>query len=405
MKFVDSVTIHAIAGHGGQGMVAYRREKFVPRGGPSGGNGGHGGSVTFVADRNVGTLIDLRYRSEIRAQDGRRGEPKMKNGANAEDALVRVPVGTVVRDASTREIIGDLVSDGDVCVAAQGGRGGKGNAFFKTSVNQTPSYAQPGESGAELTVTLELKLLADIGIIGFPSVGKSTLISVISNARPKIADYHFTTLTPNLGVVRWRDEDSFVVADIPGLIEGAHEGRGLGYQFLRHVERCRALCHVIEVTPGGEDFDDGRDPIEDFEALQRELALFSEALAARPQLVALGKMDLPFVQEREPELRAHFEALGFRFVSFSSVTRQGLQPLLDAMGQLWRETPAPEVGHFTAVEADASRIRPSREVGDNIEAPEEKEFETEVLHGRPFYEHLLEDGVQVVYVGDGEGEG
>lgn len=404
MKFVDSVTIHAIAGHGGQGMVAYRREKFVPRGGPSGGNGGHGGSVIFTADRNVGTLIDLRYRTEIRAKDGRPGEPKMRNGANADDAIVRVPVGTVVRDATSREVIGDLSEDGAECVAAAGGRGGKGNAFFKTSVNQTPSYSQPGESGAERTVTLELKLLADIGIIGFPSVGKSTLISVISNARPKIADYHFTTLTPNLGVVRWRDDDSFVVADIPGLIEGAHEGRGLGYQFLRHVERCRALCHVVEVTPGGDEFDDGRDPIADFEALQRELALFSESLAERPQLVALGKMDLPFVQAREAELRAHFEGLGFRFVAFSSVTRQGLQPLLDAMGQLWRDTPAPEVSHFTAVEADLDRVRPTREVGENVDGDEEKEFETEVLHGRPFYEHLIEDGVAVVYVGDDEPE-
>lgn len=378
MRFVDCVTVHTVAGHGGPGAVAYRREKFVPKGGPSGGNGGRGGSVIIEADQNVGTLIDFRFRQRVAAEDGKPGMGKLSDGRFGKDEIVRVPVGTLVRDAITGELLADLSQPGQRVVAAAGGRGGLGNNNFKTSVNQAPSYAQPGEQGEERTVVLELKLLADVGIIGFPSVGKSTLISVISNARPKIAAYHFTTLTPNLGIVKWHDYKSFVVADIPGLVQGAHEGRGLGYQFLRHIERCRALLHLIEVTPPLEGTDDGRDPIGDFEAINHELAAFSESLAERPQVVALGKMDLPFVAAREPELRAHFEGLGYEFIAFSAVTRAGLQGLIDAMGRLATEVPPPDLAHFTVPDADERVLEQFGGVGDDgvvveyiFEEPEE----------------------------------
>jgi GTP-binding protein len=298
-------------------------------------------------------LIDFRYKRRIVAPDGKGGGDSRADGKAGVDTTLRVPVGTLVRDAISNELLADLKEPGARLVAAAGGRGGLGNANFKTSVTQAPTHAQPGEDGEERPIVLELKLLADIGIIGFPSVGKSTLISVISNARPKIADYPFTTLVPNLGIVKWHEYKSFVVADIPGLIEGAHEGKGLGYQFLRHVERCRALLHLIEVTPPFEGMDDGRDPIADFEAIQRELELFSQPLAERPQIVALSKIDLPFAAEREEELRAHFEGLGHTFLSFSAVTRSGLEDLINAIGTMATETPAPNASLFTIPEVES----------------------------------------------------
>lgn len=395
MRFVDAVTLTCFAGHGGKGAVAFRREKYVDKGGPSGGNGGRGGDVHVVADRNVGTLLDLRYRHDVRAEDGQPGQPRLMDGRDGQDTVIRVPVGTLVRDARSQEILADLDHDGATLLAARGGRGGLGNASFKSSVRQVPRFAQPGEPGTHVAVTLELKLLADIGIIGFPSVGKSTLISVISNARPRIADYPFTTLTPNLGVVRWRDERSFVVADIPGLIEGAHRGEGLGFQFLRHIERCRALLHVIEVTPQLEDVPDGRDPIRDFEVLQEELERFSPSLASRPVIVALGKMDLPFVREREPALRHHFEALGHPFLAFSAATRDGLQPLLDALGQLVQSTPPPDVAHFTALEPDPERILEPEAEPTGTQA-DDGDFEEDSLEDGDFDG---EDG-HVIYVRD-----
>ena len=352
MRFVDCVTIRTSAGNGGKGAVAFRRETYVPKGGPAGGDGGDGGSVILIADPNIGSLLDFRFKRHMSAQHGESGRTKNQNGADGEDLLLRLPVGTVVRDAETEELLTDLAVPGDRFVVAKGGRGGKGNSFFKNSVNQAPHFAQPGEPGVSRLIQLEIKLLADIGIIGFPSVGKSTLISVISNARPKIADYHFTTLVPNLGLVRWHDEASFVVADIPGIIEGAADGRGLGIQFLRHVERCRALCHVIEVLDPALGDESGRDPITDFDVLMQEIAKFSLSLAERPQIVALGKMDLPHVAAREPELRAHFEALGHRFFAFSSATRAGLRGIVDAMGDLWQSTPAPDRAHFTMPEIE-----------------------------------------------------
>lgn len=350
MRFVDCVTLRVTAGHGGPGKVAFHREKFVTRGGPSGGNGGRGGSVVLMADENLGTLLDLRFRKLIQAPAGQSGGAKRCDGASGEDHVLRVPVGTIVRDGRTRQILADLTQHGNQATVARGGRGGQGNALFKTAVNQAPRYAQPGEEGEDRWITLELKLLADIGIIGFPSVGKSTLISVISNARPKIAAYPFTTLVPNLGIVQRKDFKSFVVADIPGLIEGAHEGRGLGYKFLRHIERCRALVHLIEVAPGQELFDMVREPIADYDAIQHELAQFSESLAARPQIVALAKMDLPETAEREEELRAYFEARDIPFYAFSAATRQGLDALLDAMVHLVDTAPMPDAAHFTAAE-------------------------------------------------------
>lgn len=367
MRFLDCITLETVAGHGGAGAALFRREKFVPRGGPSGGNGGRGGSVVIEADANVGTLIDFRYKKRIVAQDGKGGADSRADGKSGADTVLRVPVGTLVRDAITNELLADLDEAGARVVAAAGGRGGLGNANFKTSVNQAPTYAQPGEEGEERAVLLELKLLADVGIIGFPSVGKSTLISVISNARPKIADYPFTTLVPNLGIVKWHDYKSFVVADIPGLIEGAHEGRGLGYQFLRHVERCKALLHVIEVTLPFDGVDDGRDPIADFEAIQRELELFSPALAERPQIVALSKTDLPFAAERADGLRAHFERLGHQFLTFSAVTRSGLDELINALGKLATETEVPDVAHFTVPEADPRVVERFDATGIEVE--------------------------------------
>lgn len=351
MSFVDKVTIHIRAGHGGPGAIAFRREKFVAYGGPWGGDGGKGGDVVIQADPNVGTLMDLRYRKEISANNGDPGGPAKRTGKSGQSVVIRVPVGTLIRHAHTLELLGDLTEEGEEIVIARGGQGGQGNARFRTSTHQTPRFAQDGMPGDEVPVILELKLLADVGIVGYPSVGKSTLISVISNARPKIADYHFTTLTPNLGIVKWHDYQSYVVADIPGLIEGAHEGHGLGHQFLRHVERCRVLLHVLEVTPQLEGVEDGRSPIADFEKLQRELRLFSEDLAERPQIVALSKMDLPEAREAEPALREHFEGLGYTFLSFSSATREGIDALIDALGERVAKTDAPDAARFTTPEA------------------------------------------------------
>lgn len=355
MRFVDCVSLKLVAGHGGAGCVAYRKEKFVSKGGPYGGNGGKGGDIVIVASTNVGTLLDLRYRKLIKATDGKRGDTKRQHGAQGTPFTLRVPVGTLVRDAYSREIIADLSEDGDSFVAAHGGRGGLGNAAFKNSVRQTPNFAQPGEPGEERGIVLELKLLADIGVIGYPSVGKSTLISVISNARPKIAAYHFTTLAPNLGIVRTSDYRSFVVADIPGLVDGASEGRGLGARFLRHIERCRALVHLVEVQPDGSD-DEAREPIRDFHAIMAELRAFSPSLAERPQIIVLPKMDLPWTAAAEPALRAHFEEMGHQFIAISSASRQGIDELVNAMRTLVDNTPAPDAAHFTAPDDDEARL-------------------------------------------------
>ncbi len=331
MKFVDEVRIHVKAGDGGDGAVAWRREKFIPRGGPAGGDGADGGNVVLVVDPQLATLLDYRYVHEHKAKSGEHGRGSDQNGHAGAHLELRVPPGTLVRDAATSELVADLAAPGDRVVVAKGGHGGLGNMNFATSVNQAPRYAEPGTPGEERDLVLELKLLADVGIVGFPNAGKSTLISRISRARPKIADYPFTTLVPNLGVVSWRGEKSFVVADIPGLVEGAHEGAGLGHQFLRHVERCRVLVHLVDGAAQGE----GRAPKADLEAIDRELALHSPELAAKPQIVAVSKIDVPDAKEAAAALRralARRKKKPLAVIPISAVTGEGLDALLDAVG-------------------------------------------------------------------------
>jgi GTP-binding protein len=324
VKFVDEVSIYIRSGKGGDGSVSFLREKFRPKGGPDGGNGGKGGDVVFIADENLNTLLDFRYQQHYTAENGQPGQGNQRYGKSGEDLRIRVPVGTVVSDADTGEQIADLDQNENELIAAPGGQGGRGNMHFKSSTNQAPRYAEPGEPAVERRVRLTLKLLADVGLVGFPNAGKSTLISRISAAKPKIADYPFTTLTPNLGMVRVDAERSFVVADIPGLIEGAAEGHGLGHRFLKHVERVAVLAFLVTASPG----EDGRDPISDYRTLVSELGRYSEEMLAKPRVLVLTKMDLPDVQEREAEVRALAEAEGIPFLAISAVANRGLDPLV-----------------------------------------------------------------------------
>jgi len=324
-RFVDRVKIHVKAGDGGHGCVSFRREKYVPRGGPDGGDGGDGGDVILVADPQLHTLYDFYHQVHFRAENGRPGMGKKMKGRDGEDLLLRVPVGTVVRDAETGEILGDLVEPGQRLVVARGGRGGKGNARFATPTNQAPRYAERGRPGEERWLILELKLIADVGLVGLPNAGKSTLLSRISAARPKIADYPFTTLTPNLGVVSLSDERTFVVADLPGLIEGAHRGVGLGLEFLRHVERTRALCQVIDAT--------SEDPLRDFEVVEKEMALYHPELPQKPRAVALNKIDLLADRTVLEPVRRALEERGHTVHFISAVTGEGVRELLET---LWR---------------------------------------------------------------------
>lgn len=325
--FVDEAQIEVHAGRGGDGMSSFRREKYVARGGPNGGDGGKGGDIVVLATHNASTLSDFRHQRLIKARPGQMGGSSNKTGADGEDALIPVPIGTLIYDAHTKELIADLTQDGQRVVVAKGGRGGLGNTRFKSATNQAPRKATPGRPGEERTLVLELKLIADIGLIGYPSVGKSTIIAAISSARPKIADYPFTTLVPNLGVVNWKNMEPFVVADIPGLIEGAHEGHGLGHQFLRHIERTNLLVHVIEITPELEGVeDDGRDPIRDFHVICDELERFNPELRERPQLVVLNKLDLPYTRDAVDELRAFFEdELQLPFLAISATTGENIE--------------------------------------------------------------------------------
>lgn len=302
MKFIDRVKIYVQAGTGGNGTVAFRREAHVPKGGPSGGDGGRGGSVIFVATNSLSTLLDLRYYREYKAQNGEKGHAKKMHGADADDLVIRVPVGTCVYDDDTGNIIADLTKDGQRAVVAKGGRGGRGNARFASSRNPAPKICENGEPGEKFNLRVELKLLADVGLVGFPSVGKSTLLSVVSKARPQIADYHFTTIVPNLGVVQVKDGRSFVMADLPGLIEGASQGKGLGHQFLRHIERCRVIVHIIDMS-GSE----GRDPYEDYVTINKELGEYEYRLLERPQIIVANKMD---GDEAEENLKKFKEKLG-----------------------------------------------------------------------------------------------
>lgn len=339
--FLDQVTIDVKAGKGGDGMVAFRREKYVPDGGPAGGDGGHGGAVILVVDEGLRTLMDFRFNRHFKATPGENGMSKGMHGRGAEDTYVKVPPGTTVRDAETGALLGDLVAEGQTLVVAQGGRGGRGNTRFASPRNPAPELAENGEPGQERKIELELKVLADVGLVGFPSVGKSTLLSVISSARPKIGAYHFTTLVPNLGMVTTSDSRSFAVADLPGLIEGASQGVGLGTQFLRHIERTRVILHVIDMS-GME----GRDPYEDYLAINKELESHNLRLLERPQIIVANKMDMP---ESEANLKAFKEKLqeqktdefadDMPIFPISAVSKKGLQALLNATADLLETTP------------------------------------------------------------------
>ncbi|HLT57153.1 MAG TPA: GTPase ObgE [Limnochordales bacterium] len=334
--FLDTARIFVKGGDGGNGAVSFRREKYVPAGGPDGGNGGRGGDVVLLVDPGLWTLMDFKYRTHYRAENGQHGRGANMHGRRGADLVVKVPPGTAVRDEATGEYLADLTEPGQQAVIARGGRGGRGNAQFKTPVRQAPRFAEKGEPGEERWVILELRVMADVGLVGMPNAGKSTLLSRISAARPKIAPYPFTTLTPNLGVVSLGEGQSFVVADIPGLVEGAHQGVGLGHDFLRHVERTRVLIHVVDVS-GLE----GRDPLADFRAINEELRLYRPELLERPQLVAANKMDLAEARENWPSFREAVEALGFRVFPVSAATGEGLDPLLHAAWELLQQVPRP----------------------------------------------------------------
>ncbi len=329
-QFIDRAKIFVQGGHGGNGCVAFRREKFVPKGGPSGGDGGKGGDVVLVADRNVHTLLDFKYKRHYKAERGRHGEGNKRSGKSGKDLEIKVPVGTVVKDAETGEVLGDLIEHGQRLVVAKGGRGGRGNAAFATPTRRAPDFAEPGEPGQERWIELELKLLADVGLVGFPNAGKSTFLSRVSKAKPEIADYPFTTLRPILGVTKVGDY-SFVVADIPGLIEGAHQGKGLGHEFLRHVERTKLLLHLIDLT------NPQMEPEEAFEKINRELALYSEKLAQKPQIVVGTKVDALTDRSKVERLKRYFQEKGYPFFAVSAVTGEGMEELLNFVAQKLRE--------------------------------------------------------------------
>ncbi len=335
--FVDKVTINIIAGDGGDGAVTFHREKYVPAGGPDGGDGGCGGNIVFVVDEHMSTLMDFRYKRKFTAGNGMGGQGKRCTGKDGADVVIKVPRGTVLRDAETGAVMHDMFT-GESYVAARGGRGGKGNKHFATPTRQTPNFAKPGKAGERRTILLELRLLADAGLLGFPNVGKSTFLSVVSNAHPKIANYHFTTLFPNLGVVYIDEGVSFVLADVPGIIEGASEGAGLGHEFLRHIERCRVLVHIVDVS-GIE----GRDPVEDFTAINEELEKYKPELAGRPQLVVANKCEL-LGEDREniQRLKDYVEALGYSFFECSAAMSKGTREVVQAVAAELVKLPAPE---------------------------------------------------------------
>jgi len=324
MKFVDEVKIYVKAGHGGAGCVSFRREKFVPKGGPDGGNGGKGGDVFFTTSESHRTLLDLRYQQHFLVKNGGHGSGNNRSGKNSDDLEIIVPVGTVIKDAETQELLADLSAVGQTFIVAHGGIGGKGNAHFATSTHQTPRFAQEGMPGEERWLKLELKLLADVGIVGFPNAGKSTFISRVSAARPKIADYPFTTLTPHLGVVKYLDSKSFVLADIPGLITGAHEGHGMGIKFLKHVERTSLLLHIIDIS-----IQPDTNAWSNYETINKELGFFNPELLEKPQIVAINKIDLPDVREQAKKEVALFKKKRIMLHPFSAITGEGITEILN----------------------------------------------------------------------------
>lgn len=333
MMFIDQVEVFVKAGDGGNGLVAFRREKYEPMGGPAGGDGGHGGDVIFEVDEGLNTLMDFRYQKHFKAPRGENGMSKGMHGKNATPLVVPVPPGTTIRNAETDDLIADLTKHKQQAIIAQGGRGGRGNIRFANARNRAPELAENGAPGEELNVKIELKVLADVGLVGFPSVGKSTLLSVVSGAKPKVADYHFTTLNPNLGMVRTEDERSFVMADLPGLIEGAHSGVGLGHQFLKHIERTRVIVHIIDMS-GLE----GRDPYEDFVTINKELEQYDEKLLERPQIIVANKMDMP---DSEANLKTFKEKIDDEYQIFplSTITKKGVRELLYAIADMLEQIP------------------------------------------------------------------
>ncbi|PWK06277.1 GTPase ObgE [Tumebacillus permanentifrigoris] len=349
--FVDTARVYVKGGDGGNGIVSFRREKYIPEGGPGGGDGGKGGDIILVVDEGLRTLLDFKYKRHFKAERGEYGKTSNKHGAKADDMTIKVPPGTVITDADTLEFLGDLTQHGDKLVVARGGRGGRGNSRFATMNNKAPEIAEKGEPGQERNIQLELKVLADVGLVGFPSVGKSTLLASVSAARPKIAAYHFTTITPNLGVVGVPDGRSFVMADLPGLIEGASEGQGLGHQFLRHIERTRVIVHVLDMA-GTE----GRDPYEDFIKINEEVRLYNYRLEERPMIVVANKMDLP---EAEENLQKFIEQTEGKYPVYpvSGVTHQGLDKLLFAIADTLDTAP-----DFTTIDLEEVEDKDERKV-------------------------------------------
>lgn len=352
--FTDTSKIFIQAGSGGNGAVTFHREKYVAAGGPDGGDGGNGGNVVALADKDISTLMDFRYKKKYAAQNGENGKDSRRSGRNGEDLIIKFPPGTIIKDTETNKVICDLKHDGDRFIIARGGSGGWGNAHFATATRQTPKFAKSGLPGDEREVTLELKLIADVGLLGFPNVGKSTFLSIISDARPKIANYHFTTLVPNLGVVDMGD-GSFVVADIPGIIEGAHLGVGLGHEFLRHVERTRLLLHFVDVS-GIE----GRDPIEDFKTINSELEKYSEKLAEKPQIVVANKCDLPSFNENFENFKEKMEADGYKVFKLSAATKNGVKELLNYVYETLSTLPEEEDEDYEMFDFD--EYKPEEEI-------------------------------------------
>ena len=367
--FVDRAEIRIISGNGGNGAVTFRRDPYVPDGGPDGGDGGSGGSVIFVADRNLRTLMDLKYKRKYQAENGQPGMKRNRYGKKGQDLYIKVPVGTMIIDKETGHLMKDLVEDGDSVVAARGGKGGKGNVHFKSSTRQAPNFAEAGTPGREREVILELKLIADVGLLGFPNVGKSTLLSVCTNSKPKIAGYHFTTIDPNLGVVYLHDT-SFVMADIAGIIEGASQGAGLGFRFLKHIERTKVLIHVIDVS-GSE----GRDPVDDYKKINAELMQFDPKLAAKPQIIAANKTDIIFDREKVDEFLEFMKKEGREVYMISAASHQGIDELMDAALRCIEEYVEPDEEPMTMFDFEA----------------EENDADYRLITG-----HVDEDGVYVL---------
>lgn len=355
--FKDTSKIFIQAGKGGDGAVTFHREKYVAAGGPDGGDGGNGGNIVAVSDKDVSTLIDFRYKKKYVAQDGDNGRDGRRSGKNGEDLIIKFPCGTIIRDSETGKVICDLKNDGERFVIAKGGSGGWGNSHFATATRQTPKFAKSGLPGDEREITLELKLIADVGLLGFPNVGKSTFLSAVSAAKPKIANYHFTTLVPNLGVVKVGDDSSFVVADIPGIIEGAHEGVGLGHDFLRHIERTRVLLHFVDVS-GCE----SRDPVEDVRIINNELVKYSEKLSEKPQIIIANKMDIPSFNENYERFKAQMEDEGYTVMAISAATHKGVEEVIKYTARLLSELPASEDDDYDYLDLDEERKSDSIEI-------------------------------------------